>query len=74
VACAALLCKQATQQDDGRVLVAAREIKDALLSIEKQQQQLAELTPEQLNPEASIPITFTRVSIQGFSSRLLTNL
>ncbi|KAJ1532083.1 hypothetical protein ONE63_000712 [Megalurothrips usitatus] len=60
VACATLQCEQAIQQDDGRVITAAREIKDALLSIEKQQQQLAELSPEQLHPEPCIPITFTK--------------
>ena len=61
VACATLQCEQAIQQDDGRVIMAARDIKEALLSIEKQQQQLSELSPEQLHPEPSIPITFTKV-------------
>lgn len=54
-------CEQTIQQDDTRVLAAAREIKEALSSIEKQQQQYSELTPEQLQPDPSIPITFTKV-------------
>lgn len=53
-------CEQTIQQDDTRVLAAAREIKEALSSIEKQQQQYSELTPEQLQPDPSIPITFTK--------------
>lgn len=56
-------CEQTIQQDDARVLAAAREIKEALSSIEKQQQQYSELTPEQLQPDPSIPITFTKVLI-----------
>ncbi|PSN54724.1 E3 ubiquitin-protein ligase TRIM23 [Blattella germanica] len=53
-------CEQTIQQDDTRVLTAAREIKEALNSIEKQQQQYSELSPEQLQPDPSIPITFTK--------------
>ncbi|KAJ9579625.1 hypothetical protein L9F63_004704 [Diploptera punctata] len=53
-------CEQAIQQDDTRVLTAAREIKEALSSIDKQQQQYSELSPEQLQPDPSIPITFTK--------------
>lgn len=53
-------CEQTIQQDDTRVLAAAREIKEALSSVEKQQQQYSELSPEQLQPDPSIPITFTK--------------
>lgn len=55
-------CEQTIQQDDTRVLMVGREIKEALNSIEKQQQQYSELSPEQLQPDPSIPITFTKVS------------
>ncbi|KDR21099.1 E3 ubiquitin-protein ligase TRIM23-like [Zootermopsis nevadensis] len=53
-------CEQTIQQDDTRVLMVGREIKEALNSIEKQQQQYSELSPEQLQPDPSIPITFTK--------------
>uniref|UniRef100_A0A1B6EED7 RING-type E3 ubiquitin transferase n=1 Tax=Clastoptera arizonana TaxID=38151 RepID=A0A1B6EED7_9HEMI len=53
-------CELTIQQDDARVLAAGREIKEALSSVEKQQQQFSDLSPEQLQPDPSIPITFTK--------------
>ncbi|GLH08540.1 E3 ubiquitin-protein ligase TRIM23 [Gryllus bimaculatus] len=53
-------CEQTIQQDDARVLMLSREIKEALSTIEKQQQQYTELSPEQLQPDPCIPITFTK--------------
>uniref|UniRef100_A0A1B6H0Y9 RING-type E3 ubiquitin transferase n=4 Tax=Proconiini TaxID=565685 RepID=A0A1B6H0Y9_9HEMI len=60
VAVVCVQCEATIQQDDARVLAASRELKEALSSIEKQQQQYAELSPEQLQPDPSIPITFTK--------------
>jgi len=60
VAVVCVQCEATIQQDDARVLAASREIKEALASVEKQQQQYAELSPEQLQPDPSIPITFTK--------------
>lgn len=53
-------CESTVQQDDARLLAASHEIKEALDCLEKQQQQFSELSPEQLQPESSIPITFTK--------------
>lgn len=61
VAGVCIQCETTIQQDDARVLAAGREIKEALSSIEKQQQQFSDLSPEQLQPDPSIPITFTKV-------------
>nr|CAD7610502.1 unnamed protein product [Timema genevievae] len=38
-------------------------MKEALKSIDKQQQQYSELSPEQLQPDFSIPITFTKAVV-----------
>lgn len=58
-------CESTIQQDDARLLAASHEIKEALECLEKQQQQFSELSPEQLQPDASIPITFTKVHKYG---------
>ena len=50
-----------SRQDDARVLLAAAEIKEMLKSIEAQRQQFANLHGDQLLPDGSIPITFTKV-------------
>ena len=47
-------------QDDAKVLLSKHEVKTLLETLHKQQQQLAEL-PEQLQLDAQIPITFTKV-------------
>ncbi|XP_049782015.1 E3 ubiquitin-protein ligase TRIM23-like [Schistocerca cancellata] len=60
VAVVCLQCEQIIQQDDARVLTQARELREALNYIEKQQQQYSDLSPEQLQPDPSIPITFTK--------------
>lgn len=60
VAGVCLQCEQTVQQDDAKVLLQAKEVKEALTFIEKQQQQYSELSPEQLQPDPSIPITFTK--------------
>ncbi|RZF37871.1 hypothetical protein LSTR_LSTR007724 [Laodelphax striatellus] len=48
------------QQDDARVLTAAQEIENLLDCLKKYQQQMLDFSPEQLHPEPSIPITFTK--------------
>jgi hypothetical protein len=50
--------------------LAASEIRQMLGNIEVQQQQFAEIGNEHLFPDASIPITFTKVSNQNFHSHL----
>lgn len=60
VAIICLQCEQIVQQDDARVLSSSHEIKDALISLEKQKHQFAELGPDRLQPDSSIPITFTK--------------
>merc|ERR1719220_2037153 len=55
-------CARVVRQDDARVLLAAPEIDQLLASVEQQQQQFAELTPDQLLPalDSAIPVTFTK--------------
>jgi len=55
-------CDRVVRQDDARVLLAAPEIDNLMLSIEQQQQQFSELSPEQLAPslDSAIPVTFTK--------------
>jgi hypothetical protein len=67
VAAVCVQCGQLSTQDDSRLLCAAREIKEALDLVEQQQQQFSELSPEQVQPDASIPITFTKVNILKFA-------
>lgn len=59
VACAQ--CDYIIQQDDARVLSASLEIKEAMESIDKQQQQFHELSQDRRHPDPNIPITFTKV-------------
>ena len=54
-------CEQVSRQDDARVLLAAAEIKEMLKTVETQRQQFAALHGDQLLPDGSIPITFTKV-------------
>jgi tripartite motif-containing protein 23 len=53
-------CDRVVRQDDARVLLAAPEIDRLLVSVEQQQQQFAELTPDQLALDSAIPVTFTK--------------
>jgi hypothetical protein len=41
--------------------MAGQELKEALASVEQQQQQFAELPQEQRHPDPAVPITFTKV-------------
>lgn len=54
-------CDYIIQQDDAKVLSASLEIKEAMDSIEKQQQQFYELGQDRRDPDPNIPITFTKV-------------
>jgi hypothetical protein len=54
-------CDRVSRQDDARVILAAAEIRQMLDTIEMQQQQFAGVGNEHLFPDASIPITFTKV-------------
>lgn len=63
VAVICVQCEQVVRQDDSRVISASVDINQALNVIEKHKQMFTELGPEQLQPDASIPITFTKVSL-----------
>lgn len=60
-----LHCEQIIRQDDFRVITAGAKIIEGLDVIEKHKQTFAELSPEQLQPDVSIPITFTKVSVKS---------
>jgi len=51
---------KAIKQDDARVILAVSEIKEMIETVETQQKQFSEVSNEQLIPDASIPITFTK--------------
>ena len=51
---------KAIRQDDARVIIAVPEIRQMMESVESQQKQFTEINNEQLLPDASIPITFTK--------------
>jgi len=51
---------KAIKQDDARVILAVSEIKQMIETVETQQKQFSEVSNEQLIPDASIPITFTK--------------
>lgn len=51
---------RAVKQDDARVILAAPEIRHMLDTVETQQKQFSEINSDQLFPDASIPITFTK--------------
>lgn len=55
-----LKCEQMILQDDARVLSSGREIKEAIDAIEKYDTLYGELSAEQIHPDPSIPITFTK--------------
>jgi hypothetical protein len=61
VAAVCVQCNQLYSQDDSRLLMAGQELKEALASVEQQQQQFAELPQEQRHPDPAVPITFTKV-------------
>ncbi|XP_050532038.1 E3 ubiquitin-protein ligase TRIM23-like isoform X1 [Daktulosphaira vitifoliae] len=60
VAVICVQCEQAVRQDDTRVLSASVDINHALNVIEKHKQMFTELGQEQIQPDSSIPITFTK--------------
>lgn len=51
---------KAIKQDDARVVLAAKEIRSMLESVESQEKQFSEISHQQLIPDACIPITFTK--------------
>ncbi|XP_019634358.1 PREDICTED: E3 ubiquitin-protein ligase TRIM23-like [Branchiostoma belcheri] len=55
-----LECEKMLQQDDHKILLAKQEIRSLLDTVRKQQQQFCDL-PEQLNMDAGIPLTFTKI-------------
>ena len=69
-----LICdhiSRAIKQDDARVILAAPEIRQMLETVEGQQKQFADMSNhDQLFPDASIPITFTKVNSKYLSSRV----
>lgn len=62
VAIICVQCEQAVGQDDARVISASADIIQALNVVDKHKQMFTELDSEQLQPDVSIPITFTKVS------------
>ena len=56
-------CERVAKQDDAKLLTQSQEIKVMLETVEAEQAQVAELTNSPI--DASIPITFTKVS-RGF--------
>ena len=51
---------KAIRQDDARVILASPEMRQMMETVENQQKQFAESNNEQVLPDASIPITFTK--------------
>ena len=51
---------KAIRQDDARVILASPEMRQMMETVENQQKQFAESNNEQILPDASIPITFTK--------------
>ena len=51
---------KAVKQDDARVILAAAEIHQMMETVETQQKQFSEISNQQVIPDASIPITFTK--------------
>lgn len=64
---------KAIRQDDARVILAASEIRQMIETVEAQQKQFAEINNEQLLPDASIPITFTKGKKKIADVKALTN-
>jgi len=53
-------CDRVVRQDDARVLLAAPEMNALLASVETQQKQFEEISPDQLLLDPTMPITFTK--------------
>ncbi|XP_012271063.1 E3 ubiquitin-protein ligase TRIM23-like [Orussus abietinus] len=53
-------CEGILDSEDWKLLSSAEKVKEVLVSLEQQQQYYAQLSPDLLTPESSIPIIFSR--------------
>lgn len=61
VAGVCIQCESILDSEDWKLLSSAEKVKEVLDTLEKQQQHYAQLGPDFLKPESSIPIIFSRV-------------
>lgn len=61
VADVCIQCESLLDYEDWRLLSSAIKVKEVLTTLEQQQQHYAQLGPDFLTPESSIPIIFSRV-------------
>lgn len=62
VAGVCIQCESILDSEDWKLLSSAEKVKEVLASLEQQQIHYAQLGPDFLTPESSIPIIFSRVS------------
>ncbi|XP_066600826.1 E3 ubiquitin-protein ligase TRIM23-like [Prorops nasuta] len=60
IAAACIQCESILDSDDWNLLSSIEKFKEVLNSLQQQQQNYAQLGPDFLTPESSIPITFTK--------------
>ena len=63
VADVCIQCESILDSEDWKLLNSATKVKEVLTTLEQQQQHYAQLGPDFLTPESSIPIIFSRVSV-----------
>jgi len=63
VAGVCIQCESILDSEDWKLLSSSEKVKEVLATLEQQQQHYAQLGPDFLSPESSIPIIFSRVNI-----------
>lgn len=61
VAGVCIQCESILDSEDWKLLSSSEKVKEVLATLEQQQQHYAQLGPDFLSPESSIPIIFSRV-------------
>ena len=70
VADVCIQCESILDSEDWKLLSSATKVKEVLTTLEQQQQHYAQLDPDFLTPESSIPIIFSRVCSLGIMIEL----
>lgn len=70
VAGVCIQCESILDSEDWKLLSSSEKVKEVLATLEQQQQHYAQLGPDFLSPESSIPIIFSRVRKNILCDRL----
>lgn len=66
VANVCIQCESILDSEDWKLLSSTAKVKEVLTTLEQQQQHYAQLSPDVLNLDSSVPIIFSKVCVHNF--------